>query len=78
MSYVVIFDFILKTIAYLFGIGFCIYLIINEIKHEKRNRQIIRRFREIEKEFDKSRNADENTKEFVHAYIDAIEELLTM
>ena len=78
MDYIVIFDFVLKSIAYLVGIGFCLYLIINEIKQEKMNRQIIRRLREIEKECDKSCNAGENTKEFVHAYVDAIEELLTM
>lgn len=78
MDYTIIFDLIIKGAAYLFGIGFCIYLIINEIKQENRNRQIIRRLREIEKECNKSCNADENTKEFVHAYVDAMEELLTM
>ncbi len=75
MDYIVIFDFVLKSIAYLFGIGFCLYLIINDIKTEKRNREIIKHFREIEKSCD---NADENVKEFVHAYVDAIEELLTI
>ena len=74
MDYIIIFDFVLKTIAYLFGIGFCVYLIINEIKTEKMNREIIKRLREIEKSCD---SADENVKEFVNAYVDAMEELLT-
>lgn len=76
MSYVVIFDFIIKSAACLFGIVFCLYLLINEIKQEKRNRQIIRRLREIEKQCDKSCNVDKNTKEFVNACVDAMEELL--
>lgn len=75
MDYIIIFDFILKSIAYLSGIVFCIYLIIFEIKTKKRNREIIKRFREIEKSCD---SADENVKEFVHAYVDAVEEMLTM
>lgn len=75
MDYVIIFDFVLKSIAYLSGIGFCIYLIINEIKTEKIKSETIKRLREIEKSFD---SADENVKEFVHAYVDAMEELLTM
>lgn len=75
MNYIVIFDFVLKSIAYLFGIGFCIFLIISEIKTEKRNREVIKRLREIEKSCD---SADENVKEFVHAYVDSMEELLTM
>ena len=74
MDYIVIFDFVLKSIAYLFGIGFCIFLIIDEIKTEKRNREFIKRLREIEKSCD---SADEDVKEFVHAYVDAMEELLT-
>lgn len=75
MDYVIIFDFVLKSIAYLFGIVFCIYIIVFEIKTEKKNRETIKRLREIEKSCD---NADENVKEFVHAYVDAMEELLTM
>ena len=75
MDYVIIFDFVLKSIAYLSGIGFCIYLIINEIQFEKRNREHIKQLREIEKKFN---NADEEVKEFVHAYVDAMEEILTM
>lgn len=75
MDYIIIFDFVLKSIAYLFGICFCIYLIVYEIKTEKRNREIIKRLREIEKSCE---SADENVKEFVHAYVDAMEELLTM
>lgn len=78
MSYVVIFDFIIKSAACLFLLCFSIFLLINEIKFEKRNRQIIRRLREIERECDKSCNADENIKEFVHACVDAMEELLTI
>lgn len=74
MNYIVIFDFVLKSIAYLFGIGFCLYLIINEIQFEKRNREHIKQLREIEKKFN---NADEEVKEFVHAYVDAMEEILT-
>lgn len=75
MNYIVIFDFVLKSIAYLIGIVFCIFLIVFDIKTEKRNRETIKRLREIEKSCD---SADENVKEFVHAYVDAIEELLTM
>ena len=74
MDYIIIFDFVLKSFAYLFGIGFCVYLIINEIKTEKMERETIKRLREIEKSCD---NADENVKEFLHAYVDAMEELLT-
>lgn len=75
MDYIVIFDFVLKSFAYLFGIGFCIYLIIFEIKTYKTNKKFIRKLREIEKS---CKNADENVKDFVHAYVDAMEELLTM
>lgn len=74
MDYVIIFDFVLKSIAYLSGIGFCIYLIVFEIKTDKMNKKCIRKLREIEKS---CKNADENAKEFVHAYVDAMEELLT-
>lgn len=71
MDYIVIFDFVLKSIGYLFGIGFCICLIVFEIKTEKIKSETIKRLREIEKSFD---SADENVKEFVHALIDAMEE----
>lgn len=71
MSYVVIFDFVLKTIAYLVGIGFCIYVIIYEIKTYKMNKKFIKELREIEKSF---KNEDNTIKSFVSAYIDAMEE----
>ena len=73
MDYIVIFDFVLKSIAYLFGMGFCIYLIINEIKTDKMKKKCIRELREIERS---CKNADENVKDFVHALIDEMEEQL--
>lgn len=49
MDYIVIFDFVLKSIAYLFGICFCIYLIVSEIKTYKMKKKCIRKLREIER-----------------------------
>lgn len=71
MDYIVIFDFVLKSIAYLVGIGFCIYLIVFEIKTDKMKKKCIRKLREIEKSL---KDADENVKDFVHALIDEMEE----
>ena len=75
MDYIVIFDFVLKSIAYLFGICFCIYLIVFEIKTDKMNKKCIRKLREIERSY---KIEDENVKDFVRALIDEMEEQLTM
>ena len=75
MDYIVIFDFVLKSIAYLFGIVFCIYLIVFDIKTEKMNKNVIRKLREIERA---CKIEDENVKDFVRALIDEMEEQLTM
>lgn len=73
MDYIIIFDFVLKSIAYLFGICFCIYLIVSEIKTYKMKKKVIRKLREIERS---CKDADENVKDFVHALIDEMEEQL--
>lgn len=75
MDYIVIFDFVLKSIAYLFGIGFCIFLIVFEIKTDKMKKKCIRKLREIERS---CKIEDENVKDFVRALIDEMEEQLTM
>lgn len=75
MDYIIIFDFVLKSIAYLFGIGFCIYLIIFEIKTYKTNKKFIRKLRQIERSY---KIEDENVKDFVNALIDEMEEQITM
>lgn len=75
MDYIVIFDFVLKSIACLFGIVFCIYLIIFEIKTYKMEKKFIRKLREIERS---CKIEDENVKDFVNALIDEMEEQITM
>lgn len=75
MDYVIIFDFVLKSLAYLFGIGFCIYLIVFETKIYKMKKKYIRKLRDIERS---CKDADENVKDFVRALIDEMEEQLTM
>ena len=75
MDYIVIFDFVLKSIAYLFGIGFCIYLIVFEIKTDKMKKKCIRKLRDIERS---CKIEDENVKDFVRALIDEMENNLTM
>ena len=75
MDYIVIFDFVLKSIAYLFGIGFCIYLIVFEIKTDKMKKKCIRKLRDIERSY---KIEDENVKDFVRALIDEMENNLTM
>ena len=73
MDYIVIFDFVLKSIACLSGIGFCIYLIIDDIKTYKMKKKCIRELREIERSY---KDADENVKYFIHSLIDEMEEQL--